>query len=187
MPDYGGRPIVRGARKINLDPGERSVQVGTAVEPFLIFAAASAIAPFFPRGHVVMDSAFHIRTIRPEDRWAAVLDGNATRLLAVDPSDAARRRLAAREVRVENAPPFRVASDVPAGMAALAGEVLAASLTFERTTEYCRWRYDRHPYLRYAYLWLGAEADPEAAAVLRVEDVSGRPGRVLRVTEFLGH
>src|SRR5262249_29477338 len=64
-------------------------------------------------------------------------------------------------------------------------DVLASSLTFERTTDYCRWRYDRHPFLRYAYLILGAGPTPDGVAVLRVEDVSGRPGRVLRVTEFL--
>jgi GNAT superfamily N-acetyltransferase len=118
-------------------------------------------------------------------RWVAVLDADAAGMLAVDASEAARRRLAAREIPVEHPPPFHVGPDAPKGMASLAAEALAASLTFERTAEYCRWRYDRHPYLHYVYLWLGADADPDAAAVLRVEDVSGRPGRVLRVTEFL--
>jgi len=118
-------------------------------------------------------------------RWIAVLDAPATLALAVDASDAAARRAEARAVRCPTSESFSVGREVPPGASALARMVLADSMTFDRTDAYLRWRYEQHPCLRYEFIWLGAAAAPDCVAVVRVENVTGRPGRVLRVVEFL--
>lgn len=118
-------------------------------------------------------------------RWLAVLDAEATLSLAVEPDDASRKRAQARAVRVQDAVPAHVDRRVPEGADSLASEVLAGALSFERTHDYLQWRYQSHPYLKYEFLSVGGTSELEGFAVVRVEDVSGRPGRVLRVVEFI--
>jgi hypothetical protein len=114
-----------------------------------------------------------------------VLDAEATLSLAVEPDDASRKRAHARQVEVCDAVPAQVERRVPEGAATLSAEVLANSLSFERTHDYLAWRYQSHPYLKYEFLSVGGPAKPEGFAVVRVEDVGGREGRVLRVVEFI--
>jgi GNAT superfamily N-acetyltransferase len=118
-------------------------------------------------------------------RWIAVLDPDATLGLAVDASDAAIRRARARTVGSAAPGRFGVGRTVPPGAPSLASAVLGTSMTFDRTPAYLRWRYERHPCHRYDFLWVGEPDAPDGVAVVRAEDVSGRPGRVLRVVEFL--
>jgi GNAT superfamily N-acetyltransferase len=117
-------------------------------------------------------------------RWVAVLDAEAALQLAVDPSEASARRARLRAERTEAAGHVHAGAKCPAGAESLARTVLADSTTFERTRDYFAWRYENHPVFHYVFVWLGT-ASPEGVAVVRVEDVSGRPGRVLRVVEFL--
>jgi GNAT superfamily N-acetyltransferase len=118
-------------------------------------------------------------------RWIAILDPVATISLAVDPSEMSVKRARARAVHVETPEPFYISQQVPPGAAALSAVVLSDSLAFDRTQAYLAWRYERHPFLRYVFLSLGDPAAPEGIAVLRVEDVRGRPGKTLRILEFI--
>jgi len=124
------------------------------------------------------------RYFRHCGRWAAVLDPEASLRLAVDPSPESVRRARFRAGRTEAAGPFRAGARCPAGVEPLARSVLADSTTFERTHAYFAWRYENHPVFHYEFVWLGDGA-PEGVAVVRVEDVAGREGRVLRVLEYL--
>jgi GNAT superfamily N-acetyltransferase len=124
------------------------------------------------------------RYFRPCSRWIAVLDAEATLRLAVDASGVAARRAQARRVP-EGAPAnYSIGRQMPAGAPGLAHRVLSQCLTFDRTESHLRWRYEKHPCLHYDWLWVGDAQAPDGVAVVRVEDVSGRPGRVLRVVEF---
>lgn len=117
-------------------------------------------------------------------RWIAVLDPEATLRLAVDPSGDAARRAQARRVPEGTPEKYGISRQMPAGAPSLAQRVLSQCLTFDRTEAHLRWRYEQHPYLHYDWLWVGDVQAPDGVAVVRVEDVSGRPGRVLRVVEF---
>jgi hypothetical protein len=118
-------------------------------------------------------------------RWIGVLDPQATLSLAVDGSDRAAGRARARRVPSPPVHGFTVGRQAPLGAESLANAVLSGSTTFDRTSAYFRWRYEQHPCFRYDFVWIGAVNAPDGLAVVRVEDVSGRPGRVLRVVEFL--
>jgi hypothetical protein len=116
-------------------------------------------------------------------RWLAVLDPAAALSLAVAPSPETERRAHARAVAPSRPADVCLGTRAPPGAATLAESVLASSVSFARSAAYLSWRYEQHPVFRYRFLWLGAA--PEALAVVRVEEVAGRPGRVLRVVEFL--
>jgi GNAT superfamily N-acetyltransferase len=117
-------------------------------------------------------------------RWIAVLDPEAALSLAVEPSEATAKRVCARAVRGSWSS-FHLSREVPHGVGDLSRGVLSDSLTFDRTDEYLAWRYARHPCLPYEFLVLGGSSGPDGFAVFRVEEVSGRGGRVLRVVEFI--
>ncbi len=118
-------------------------------------------------------------------RWLAVLDADAVIGLAIDATEVAIRRARARSVRPAPTGNFCVTRQAPPGASSLARAVLSASLSFDRSSAYLRWRYEEHPCHRYEFVWIGEPNAPTGVAVTRVEEVSGRPGRVLRVLEFL--
>jgi len=127
----------------------------------------------------------NFRYFRACSRWVLVLDPKSTQDLVVDPSETSAKRAAARAVLPDKPPAFSVTTQVPPGASALSKRVLSASTAFERSEENLKWRYQRHPYLRYVFLVLGEPDEPLGVAVARVEDVRGRPGKVLRVVEFI--
>jgi hypothetical protein len=120
-------------------------------------------------------------------RWIGILDPDATLSLAVEPSGLSAKRAQARRIHADadGSAPGYVSRKLPSGAASLAANVLSDGATFCRTNDYLTWRYEKHPYFRYEFLFVGAASKPEGFAVLRIEDVSGRMGRVLRVIEFI--
>lgn len=122
------------------------------------------------------------RYVKNCPRWVAVLDAASAVRLAVEPADAGARRAAVRAERTESGP-YSSAATCPLWAEAAARAALGDSTTFARTTDYFRWRYEQHPTFRYEFVW--SEGRTDGIAVARVEDVSGREGRVLRVVEFL--
>jgi hypothetical protein len=118
-------------------------------------------------------------------RWICILDPQMALSLAVEPSELSAKRAHARKVNEESLAPAYVVDKSPLGAELLAANVLSDSIAFRRTTDYLTWRYEKHPHLRYEFLFVGDASKPEGVAVVRTEDVAGRAGRVLRVVEFI--
>jgi hypothetical protein len=118
-------------------------------------------------------------------RWLAILEPDEALSLAVEPSRLSARRAHARTINPTPSPPDYGVSGLPPAAESLMAEVLSGDTAFCRTTEYLTWRYTNHPCLPYEFLFLGNSSAPRGIAVLRVEEVSGRPGRVLRLVEFV--
>jgi len=118
-------------------------------------------------------------------RWIAILNPDGTIGLAVDPSERSIKRAQARTILVKRPVQFYTSREVPPGVPALSATVLARSTAFDRTKAVLTWRYERHPFLRYTFLFLDDPSMPEGFAVLRVEEVLGRSGKVLRILEFI--
>jgi GNAT superfamily N-acetyltransferase len=118
-------------------------------------------------------------------RWVGILDPEAALSLAVEPSELSAKRAHARRIHEGEAAPVYFVGESPCGAESLAADVLSDSTAFHRTNDYLSWRYEKHPYFRYEFLFVGDASKPEGVAVLRTEDVSGRAGRVLRVVEFI--
>lgn len=118
-------------------------------------------------------------------RWLAVLDPEAAVRLAVDANGASAKRAAARKIDIRGAAEGRIDRTVPPAAASLATEVLTDSTAFERTHDYLGWRYEMHPFFDYRFLSINGSREPTGFAVVRIEDVSGRSGRVLRIIEFI--
>jgi GNAT superfamily N-acetyltransferase len=118
-------------------------------------------------------------------RWVGILDPEATLNLAVEPSELSAKRAHARRIHADGSAPVNVGRELPCGAESLAADVLSDGTAFQRTNEYLAWRYQKHPYFRYEFLFVGTSSRPEGIAVMRTEDVSGRTGRVLRIVEFI--
>ena len=125
------------------------------------------------------------RYLKPCSRWIAVLDPDATIGLAVDPSELSVKRAHVRAVRLEMRGAFFVSKEVPPGADVLSKAVFSESTAFDRTKAAMSWRYEKHPFLHYMFLSLGDPIRPDGIAVLRPEEVRGRPGKVLRILEFI--
>lgn len=121
-------------------------------------------------------------------RWLLILDSEQCLSLAITPDNKTARRLVARQAESFDCE-FMVSKDVPSGAGALCHNLMADAVAFERSYEYLVWRYVRHPELRYLFIVVGSKEQPLGISVVRVEDVRDRPGRVLRVVDFLaqGH
>lgn len=118
-------------------------------------------------------------------RWIAVLDPDATIALAVNHSDLTIKRAKARAVKINQSINYQVNDEAPYGAGKFSTEILSDSLAFMRTNDYFMWRYQQHPFYNYKFLFLGEPEKPEGIAVVRVEQVTGRPGAVLRILEFI--
>jgi len=118
-------------------------------------------------------------------RWLGVLHAPACLPLLIEPPEQAAKVLQRREWPRGQPRPYRTGPHPPSGAETLARQVLRGSVAFARTQEYLTWRYTHHPRLHYDFLWLGDAARPHAWAVTRTETIGGRPGKALRILEFL--
>lgn len=126
------------------------------------------------------------RYFKNSGRWIAIIDSDATIGLAVNQSDINIKRCRLRAINLEEIPPLFHTSEVPNGVSnLLIRRVLSNDIAFERTEEYLRWRYEKHPFLDYTFLLLNDPKMPKGFAVVRVEQVGGRIGKVLRILEFI--
>jgi GNAT superfamily N-acetyltransferase len=120
------------------------------------------------------------------ERWIAILDAEAAISLAVEPDAAAQKRARDRAL-----PPAAtsagtdVSAEVPEGAGALATAVFRDAVGFDRSDDMLAWRYARHPVFAYHFISVRDGGRLRGFAVARVEDVRGRPGRVLRVVELV--
>jgi len=128
---------------------------------------------------------FGYRYFKNCSRWIAILDHRLASSLAIDQSSDSIKRIQARTVTVSPTVKFYISQQVPSGAAAVAQAVLSNCVAFIRSHEYLVWRYECHPHFHYVFLSLDDPETPTAFAVLRVEDVLGRTGKVLRVIEFI--
>ncbi len=183
---HAGR-VIEGAHLISWlsPPAARGRGVGMAIMQF-------ATAQYeFLFGRSVTPAALTIyrklgfRYLHRCKRWLLVLDPAASEPLAVAPDAATSARLRARVARGEPTERFHVARGASSGTTMLAQRALAGATGFVRDHAFLDWRYVTHPLLDYQFLHLGTADDPRGVAVVRVETVRERPGRVLRVLELL--
>jgi ribosomal protein S18 acetylase RimI-like enzyme len=119
-------------------------------------------------------------------RWLVVIDPSQALQLAVSPDAETDKRLAARAIAIGGGDgSYELSSQAPPGAEDLAARCLSEAIAFVRTQRYFQWRYVDHPHWKYLFLTVGAALQPSGMAVIRVEEVRGRPGRVMRVVEFL--
>lgn len=118
-------------------------------------------------------------------RWIAILDPESTIALAVDPSPLTLKRAKERTVKIDSSTDYHVCDMTPSGAGAFAVTTLRDGLAFMRTNDYFTWRYQQHPFYNYIFIFLGKAEEPDGIAVIRVEQASGRTGKVLRIVEFI--
>jgi GNAT superfamily N-acetyltransferase len=118
-------------------------------------------------------------------RWVGVLDPAACAPLLIDPPAHAEKVLLRQAWPTRVPPPFTTSRQPPAGVEDLARQALQHAWAFARTRDMLTWRYQQHPRLRYDFLWLGDGSRPRGVAITRTETILGRPGRALRICEFL--
>ena len=183
---FRGTPI-RAAHLITwlTAPGARGQGVGLQLMSYVVarfeFLFGRSVTP--PALAIYRQLGF--RYFKPCNRWIAVLDPDATVSLAVDPSELSVKRAHALTVRLEMPGTFFVSRKVPPGADVLSKAVLLESTAFDRTKTVMSWRYEKHPFLHYTFLSLGDPMRPDGIAVLRTEEVRDRPGKVLRILEFI--
>lgn len=187
MPTFFGGERILGAHLITwlTDPAARGLGVGQKLMGEVVdrydFLFGRTVTP----AALSIYRRFGFRYFTRCRRWLAVLSPEAALALAVEPSEESRKRAFARRIEYKMPSFVQVGDQVPPGATALANLRLADGVAFERTSEFWAWRYVRHPFLRYSFVVLGESTEPEGVAVVRVEDVRGRSGRVLRIVEFL--
>lgn len=118
-------------------------------------------------------------------RWIAVLDPELTFALAANPSDLTLKRARDRAVKIDLSTSYNVSDVTPSGAGAFAKATLTGGLAFLRTNDYFIWRYQKHPFFKYKFIFLGEAEELEGIAVVRIEQSSGRIGKVLRIVEFI--
>lgn len=125
------------------------------------------------------------RYFSSSNRWIAVLDSDRAMHLAVNKSDISIKRFRFRTIQFKEIPTFFWSKQVPKGLTELSQKVLSDNVAFNRTETYLRWRYEKHPLLKYLFLVIGVPDEPIGFAVVRVEKVGSRFGNVLRIIEFI--
>ena len=179
----GNRPL-RGAHLISwlTDPAVRGGGVGQAVMQRATeeydFLFGRSVTP----AALTVYRRLGFRYVPACDRWLAVVDPEGTLALAVEPDESSRKRAVARGV-TPGSGEFEVTQVPPEGVESVAARALADATTFDRDSDYFRWRFIEDPFLEYSFVSL---PDPlRGLAVVRVDPVRGRPGKVLRVVDFL--
>lgn len=119
-------------------------------------------------------------------RLVAVIDGNRLRTAIADAGYVAEAafvperdcRLGDRNVFVEIA-----VSDIPER--AIESHNRSMGFGIRRTREWLRWRYERHPYIKYSVVAAPGEFTA-GAAVVRIENIAGSGQCVARIVDLLG-
>ena len=128
---------------------------------------------------------FDFRYLQHSQRWLAILDADRAAPLVIEPHAQTTKRLKARQVQRVSPRHYQVSNRPPTGAGSLTWKVLRSATTFARTPEYLVWRYTQHPIHNYRFITLGQAFQPEGMAVVRCEQVKGRPGQVLRILEYI--
>ncbi len=166
-------------------PDVRGQGVGTRIVEMMCERYAFRMGRSLSPASQSVYAKFAFRYMQHAMRWLAILDAQRAEELVIEPHELTSKRLKAREIPRLSPRPYQVSNRPPTGAANLTWKVLRSATTFARTPDYLVWRYTLHPMLRYRFITLGEAYQPDGLAVVRCEKVSGRPGHVLRILEFI--
>ena len=183
---------VRGAEQVGTyliswltHPDAQGRGIGTAtmaqIQTLGTVSMGRSLSP--PSRAVLMKRGF--RYLTRCQRWVGILDAQSCKALMIEPNDLALKAAKRRQMPDRAGPACQTSRVPPSGAETLAWDVLSQGVSFARSQEYLRWRYSEHPRLTYDFHWLGSERRPRAWAVTRTETILGRPGRALRIVEFV--